>query len=346
MKRLLWIGILLLITTLPVSAALPEAPVVPEQAEDYMPDPSNGFGQGIWHIFITALQQIGPDIAASSKVCLGVIAAVLLMSFLRDMDGKSKLAADLAAVTTISALLLHGTGSVISLATETVQQVSQYGKMLLPVMTAALASEGGTVTSAAIYTGTAIFDALLSTAISSLLIPVVYLYLAFGIMDTATEEKTLKGMIQFVKWLMTWILKTILYIFTGYIGITGVISGTTDRAALKATKLAISGVVPVVGNILSDASETILVSAGLLKNTAGIYGLLAVLAITIGPFLKIGVQFLLLKLTAGLCGMIGDGKYRELIDCFCGAMGMLLAMTGSSCILQLVSTVCFMKGIH
>lgn len=80
-----------------------------------------------------------------------------------------------------------------------------------------------------------------------------------------------------VKNVVSWSLKTILTVFTTYMTVTGVVSGTTDAAALKATKVTISSVVPVVGGILSDASEAVLVSAGLMKNAAGIYGILAVL---------------------------------------------------------------------
>ena len=148
-----------------------------------------------------------------------------------------------------------------------------------------------------------------------------------------------------VKWMMTWCLKWTLYIFTGYISITGVISGTVDSSALKAAKLTISGVVPVVGGILSDASETILVSAGVMKSAAGVYGILAVLAICAGPFVKIGVQYLLLKLSAAVCNMFGYKPAVSLVQDFSTGMGFALAMVGSVCILLLVSLVCFMKGM-
>jgi stage III sporulation protein AE len=137
----------------------------------------------------------------------------------------------------------------------------------------------------------------------------------------------------------------VLYIFTGYMSITGVISGTADAAAVKAAKLTISGVVPVVGGILSDASETVILSAGIMKNAVGIYGLLAVAAMWITPFLTIGAQFLMLKLTAAVCGVFGVKEASDLIADFSAAMGLVLAMTGAVCFFLLVSIVCFMKGM-
>jgi len=103
--------------------------------------------------------------------------------------------------------------------------------------------------------------------------------------------------------------------------------------------------VPVVGGILSDASEAVLVSAGLMKNSVGIYGLLAVIALWIGPFLQIGVQYLLLKLTGGICEGFGTKETSGLVQAFASAMGFVLAMTGAICVMILVSTVCFMRGV-
>ena len=103
--------------------------------------------------------------------------------------------------------------------------------------------------------------------------------------------------------------------------------------------------VPVVGGILADASESVLVGAGVMKNVAGVYGLLAILAVCIGPFLKIGVQYLLLKLTAAVCSVFDVKQCGKLVQDFSGVMGFLLGMTGSVCLLMLISIVCFLKGV-
>jgi len=213
------------------------------------------------------------------------------------------------------------------------------------VMTAALAAQGGATGATALYAGTALFDTVLSSIITNLLVPMVYMFLALAAANSATGEDLLKKLRDFIKWLMTWSLKMVLYIFTGYLGITGVITGTADAAAVKAAKLTISGVVPVVGGILSDASETVILSAGVMKNAVGMYGLLAVAAIWITPFLQIGTQFLLLKLTAVLCAVFGVKEASELIEDFSSAMGLLLGMTGTVSLLMLISTICFMKGM-
>ena len=121
---------------------------------------------------------------------------------------------------------------------------------------------------------------------------------------------------------------------------------TADAAALKAAKLTISGAVPVVGGILSDASEAILVSASLAKNAAGIYGLLAFISIAVLPFVKIGIHYLLLKVTTATCGIFGIKSLTNLLKDYASAMGLLLGMTGAVSLLMMISTVCFMRGIR
>jgi stage III sporulation protein AE len=127
--------------------------------------------------------------------------------------------------------------------------------------------------------------------------------------------------------------------------ITGVVSGTADASALKATKLTISGMVPVVGNILADASDAVLTSAAVLKSAAGVYGLIAFAAIWIAPFLRLGLQYLLLKATGALCCSFGGKRIGNLVSDFSAAMGLLLAMTGTMCMLLLISCICMMKGM-
>lgn len=337
--------LILAATVLPVRAMDYTAPEVPDSAQGLMPAQTESFSEGLLEIFQETVQLLEPELAKTAKVCIALTAIVMLASILQLLPGNMTGVVELASTVAVATLLLEETTSMINLGAETVTQLSDYGKLLLPVMTAAMAAQGGVTSATGLYIGTAAFDAFLGAAISKILIPMIYMYLVLATAGSATGTDKLKKVRDFVKWLMTWLLKTFLYVFTGYIGITGVISGTTDAAALKAAKLTLSGMVPVVGSILSDASEAVLVGAGVMKNAAGVYGLLAVTAVWIAPFLRIGVRYIMLKLTAALCTSFDVKRPAELIDSFSGAMGVLLGMTGAMCMLLLVSTVCFMKGV-
>ena len=345
MKKVVILFLLLMLLPMQVSALELSPPEAPITAQQYMPDDTDSFAEGLWYIVRQAIRNTQPSLVEATRVALTLVATVLLTSILRNYSGASKYVVDLVAALCISISLVKSTNIMINLGVETVNEIIEYGKLLVPVMTAALAAQGGITSSASLYAGTALFNTVLSVGIGKLIIPLIYIYLTLCIAHSAIGEEVLKKLKSFCKWLITWCLKIVLYVFTGYLSITGVISGTTDATTLKAAKLAVSGAVPVVGNIISDASETILVSAGLVKNAVGIYGLLTVASMWIGPFVKIGTHYLLLKLVAAVCGTIGSKETVGLIDDFAGIMGFLVAMTGTVSLLLMVSTICYLKGV-
>lgn len=345
MKQTLMIFLFVLLLTIPVNAQELTAPVVPEKAEKFMPDDQKSFAEGFSELLQDGLLYARPDLKDAASVCMSITAVLLITSVLYTVPGTPERTVRLAGNTGIALILFHSTGSLVNLAGETVVEISEYGKLLLPVMTAAMAGQGGVGTSAALYAGTAFFDALLTSFIGKILTPMVYLYLVLAVASSAVEEETLKKLRECIKWITTWFLKTVLYIYTAYLGITGVVSGTADAASLKATKLAISSMVPVVGGILSDASEAVIIGAGTVKNAAGVYGLFAILAIWIGPFLQIGSHYLLLKVTGAVCSVFAGKESTELVQGFSTALGLLLAMTGAICLMLLISLVCFLKGV-
>lgn len=345
MRKLLILCVIVLLIAVPVNAMDFTAPTLQGPAEKYFPENAESFGDGLLYIIQTAFVMLYPSIIEASGVCLILISASLLMGLLSEASGSVKWAVEIVGVVFAGVTLLRPLNTFIHLGAQTVDQISQYGNLLLPVLTGAMAAQGAVTKSGALYVATAFFDTLLSNAMAQFLVPMVYYFLCVSISCRLFSQSILEDIRKFLKWLITWSLKIALYLFTGYISITGVVGGTTDATLLKATKLTISGMVPVVGGIMSDASEAVLTSAGMMKNAAGIYGMLAILAIWIGPFLQIGAQYLLLKATAGICNMFGSKRAADLIQDFSTAMGLVLAMTGAGCLIFMISTICFLKGV-
>ncbi len=345
MRRVLLIAILIFIFAKPVYAQEYVAPQAPEQVQGLMPIERTTFGQDLWTVIKGAVSALQPEIAAAAKTCTALLLITMVISLVNTMQSGTVKVVQLVGVITVASLLIQQAGSMIRSGADTVTELSEYGKLILPVMTGALAAQGGITSSGALYVCTTVFNTLLTKGISAILVPLTYCFIALSVARCATQQQILEKLSGFTKWLCTWLLKTSLYIFTGFIGITGVVSGTTDAATLKATKLTMSGAVPVVGGILSDASEAVLVGAGVMKNAAGTYGMIAVIAIWITPFLQIGIRYLLLKLTAAVCEVFGIKEISALIGAFSDAMGLLLGMTGAICIMLLISLTCFLKGV-
>ena len=345
MKRFLISIFLVFVLAIPVSSMDFTAPEVPDAAKEYVEENTESFLDGLLFLFQKAIEAISPSVPQAAEICLAVIGVSIITAMIGLVPSSSKFIQNIVKALTISCILIGPTNTFIELGVSTVNELSQYGKLLLPVMTAALAAQGATTSASAIYGATVIFDNLLCAWITKLMVPMLYCYLCLSIVQCISACEPLLQIRSFIKWAMTWVLKISLYVFTGFLSISGVVSGTIDSSAIKAAKIVITGAVPVVGSIVSDASEAILVSAGVMKNAAGLYGVLALIALFLVPFLTIAVQHIFLKVTAGICGILDAKNCLGLIEDFSSVMGYLLAMTGSICLLHLISTVCFLKGM-
>lgn len=345
MVKLLFSIVFILSLTLQANALEISAPEVPVSGKHIMPENTESFGDALLTMADNALSRLYPELREAMSTAATIVSTALLISALRIFSGNLESLTDFIGIVIISGILLSSANTMIQLGSRTVFELSSYGKLLTPVMASAAAAQGQVASSAAIYMGTAFFDAILGNLISNLLLPLLHMFLTLAVASCAIGEEFLKKICTMLKNCISWCLKTLLIIFTTYLSVTGVVSGTTDAAALKAAKVTFSTVVPVVGGILSDASEAVLVSAGVLKNAAGVYGILAAIAVILEPFLKIGAQYLILKFTSAICSLVGTKRITELTEHISSAMGLLLAMTGAECVLLLISTFCFMKGI-
>ncbi len=332
--------------SIPIHAMDFTAPPAPKSVSEAVSPEADSFSEGLWNVFKFAMMEWNPSLHRAMAICLRTVAVILLCSILQEFaPSVSSRSIELAATVAVSLSLMEPSCVLIQMGVQTVRELSEYGKLLLPVMTGALAAQGGFTSSTTLYAGTALFDALLSSCVTKLMIPMIYLYLAVSIANSSIHEDILAHIKGFIKWAMTWVLKIVLYLFTGYIAITGVISGSADAAALKAAKITISGAVPVIGGILSDASEAVLLSAGVLRSAAGVYGVLTILAIFARPFVQLGVQYILMKGSSAICSAFSSNGASKLVGDFSDIMGVLLAIVSTQSVLLLISTVCFMKGV-
>ncbi len=121
-----------------------------------------------------------------------------------------------------------------------------------------------------------------------LLLPMVYLYIGTAAAGTVMEGELLERAGELLKKAVGWILSGLLILYTGYLAISGAVAGAADAQAVKLAKSAVSAAVPVVGGILSDAAESVMAGAGLLRGMVGTAGTLALVSACLIPFLRLG----------------------------------------------------------
>jgi len=283
----------------------------------------------------------------SVAVLLVIVLACGIVQSLYDSSGSSAMPnyVPLAGALAISAVVSADLTNLIGLGREIIDSLDTFSKGLLGTLAAASSVLGQPASSAARYMATVLFSDVLITIISRVILPVVYAYIAAVTANAALGENMLARLASFLKWICVAILCVILTAFTAYLSVTGIIAGSTDAATLKATKMVLSNAIPVVGKILSDASDTVLASAKILRNSLGIFGMVSVLATCAIPFLKLAVQYVLFKLAGAISAPLSDNRLSKLIDDLAAAFGLVLGMIGSCAVLILIAIVSTISAI-
>ena len=299
-----------------------------EALEDYSPASQTDPASAILDIFKWASNLSVGTLREAVQTGAMLLTAALICQLVRQAYPKDRLQLQsLTGAFAITALFAASMKSMIGLATGVLDEMEAYATLLLPVM----------------YMGSSLFFSLLTSLIRALLLPLVYAYLGLATVECGLPDERLGSVRTRLGWCISALLKGVMYVFTAYLSLTGLLSGSSDEAAVNAAKSTLSAALPVVGGIAADASEAVLQSAKLLRATAGTFGILAVLAMALVPFLKIAICYLTMKLTAAAAGLAAGKEHAALLGAQTSAMGYLLSMVGCAALLLLFSTCCFMK---
>lgn len=242
------------------------------------------------------------------------------------------------------AYMLSGTmDGIISQAINAVNRLSDYSRAALPAIFTAAAACGAVGSATVKYAGACMAMELFMTAAKNFIIPLIYAYLAMSLSSAIFDNSLLTSGAKLCKSLAAWAMTIICIGFSGYIAMSGLIAGSTDVMAVKTAKTVISHSLPVVGGIVSDAASVVLASASLIKNSAGVFSLIAVCAMCAGPFAVLSVKMLLYKAVSAAAEMMPGGRISGLLNSMGNAAAMLLGLLGSCGIMLFIS---IMSGIR
>lgn len=295
----------------------------------------------LW-IYVTGLSH--DPILSAIRGGAGLILTSLMISFcLIFTDNRS---VRLAGVAVIALYCMRSVESCVSVAKDTMESLVTFSHALLPCLCTAAAA-GGAVTSAGVkYAASMLFlDGMLSL-MQTVILPVVYAYAAIFLAGEAAGNGILQSLGGLIRSAVKWLLILLTTVFTVYLSVSGILSGTVDASAAKAAKTVLSASLPVVGGILSDASSTLLSGAMILRNGIGLLGMLSVLAVCAIPYLTLGSHYLVFQASGAAASSFCDLQIGGVIRGMGNVFGILLGMIGSASVMLFVSIISLMQAVQ
>lgn len=352
MRKTLVLLLLLGILSLPVAAAYgsegieaslegPAAEIMKGLAPGNLEPDS--FLERLWAYISSAVKS---ELKAVLRPVAAVAAAAVLCSLGEGLQLKNEINyVNLAACLAIAVAALGDVNSVAAMGRRALADMQDFSRVLLPVLASASAGAGAVGSAAAKYAATALFMDILTAAAGNLLLPMLGAYSAALVASAATSDGRLKAVVKLMKWLCKISLTALVSVFTFYLGFTGIAASGADAAAVKAAKALIGSFVPVVGKMVAGASDTLAAGAGLIRNTVGVFGLGAVLALCAAPFVAIGLRYLLFKAAAAVVGTVAGEKIGSLVEGIGSVYGMLLGLVGTGAVFMFISIISLIRTV-
>lgn len=271
---------------------------------------------------------LGQTVRAAAKSYADVLLFLLLaatLSFLAAGTPNASLL-DLAAAGGCSVLLW---GNMTAIAQTLAEKIASWKLFLLgflPVYAGVLTAGGETAAAASVSGLLLSALCLLAQALGAWLVPLLECYLALGVACCITAQPGLAQACALAGKLMRQGLGYAGKAFVFLLGVQRVFTLQLDSSTLRAGKL-LTGTVPVIGQTLSDAAESVLAAVQMLKSSLGLAALCTLGAEFLPLYIGLLLQCALLAGCGLLCSFASIPRCKALFDCLLQAVQCMAAAT-------------------
>lgn len=313
----------------------------------FYPDGSYDTNGALSRLIGSIKAEVRQELSLNMSYVSGLLAVTILYTLSNSLCSSESIKKyiNLACCGAAAMVMLNGVQSLTEQTVDALNTLSDYSKAVLPALYTVAAASGAVSSSAAKYAAASLSISVLMNAAQKLIIPCVYAFVAASVSSSLFFNSILSSMAKFCKWAATTVMTALTLAFSTYIGMTGLVTGSVDAAAVKTAKTVISTTLPVVGGIISDSASTVLSAAGVIKSSAGVFCLIAVCAVCAGPFAALSVKMLSFKVVSAISDTVPNGRLSALIGDIGSAMGLLLGLLGSCGIMLFVSVMAGMKVV-
>ena len=207
----------------------------------------------------------------------------------------------------------------------------------VPVYSAVLAASGQPASAALSETALLAAAQIVSVVSSSVLIPLLTVYLALCMVGAVCPDLRMDGVAGAAKGIVTVTAGFLMTVFVGLLSLKGSLAGAADSVAMRTAKFAASAVFPVVGGAVSDALSSVQGSMSLLRSSVGSFASIALIVLLLPPVLSMLLTQAAMSAAAAVARILNADKVAALYQSAASAVSLLCGLTAVSGILIVIS---------
>lgn len=267
-----------------------------------------------------------------------VLLPVILCSMLKNVSdmGQITKAAEFICVLTCCAALSGAFISLIKEAETLLSAIAEFTDAAFPIMTTLLISTGATASAAMLTPLSAFLGKLITDVLSGFGISLTKIACAIAVAGMLSPRITLSKLFSFMQSVVNWGAGLCTSVFMGIISVRGMVSAGFDSTSVRTARYAVGSLLPVIGGDVADTMDALISSVLIMKNAAGVTGMLLLLLICAKPMLALMSTLVSMKLAAALSEPLAEGAIPELADRFSKVISMLLVICALGIVMLLL----------
>lgn len=277
-----------------------------------------------------------------------VLAAMVLLAATVNLFlvGKSGNTAQLLVSLIAAVSIIVPLGSCLTRAVSAINAQSDFMLCLIPVL-AGVITVSGNPTLALSYNsmvfGVAQFVSLLA---DNYIRPLIQILLSLSVVSSIGNIINIGKIVEFIKKTVLFVMSITATVFITMLSIKGVLASSADTVAVRGIRFLIGKAIPVVGSAVSDAYLSIVGSLNLVKNTAAVFGIVAIAVINLPVLAECVAWIFMLNLLGTLCDVLALNSVAPLFRCVASCVTLLavILVFGAVTFLLSVGLIMLFKG--
>lgn len=235
------------------------------------------------------------------------------------------------------ATMTTGFYMVYHVASETIGNLLDFMRALVPAFSLSLLMGTGGGTSAAYYESMLIAISLLEALMVNILLPGVQIYFFLSMMNQLAENH-FSRLTELVRSFLRWSQKILFGVLVGYQGIQGILLPVIDRVKNNAVLQTAKGL-PGVGNTVRSVADTVVGSGMLIKSGIGVGGLICILVLCFYPLVKILIFTLLYRIGGAVVQPVSDRRVAAALHAAAESGRILAGYVFAAALMFLISII-------
>lgn len=211
----------------------------------------------------------------------------------------------------------------IKLAQTSVGEMATTMQALFPLLVTLLAAVGGTASAAFFQPTVVLASGTMTTLIQNVTLPFAVATAVLCMVDSLCKNLRVGKLRKLCSQVVHWTLGFGFTVFIGVMMVQGLGVAAVDGVSIRTAKYAIDNFIPIVGGMFADTVDTLVGCSLLIKNAAGVLGLLLLLGKVLSPLLQTVCTMLLYRLTAAVLEPVADSPLCSCIGDFAEVYMML-----------------------